>query len=685
MADSPASGGRAAWRPDGATRSRARLSRFMTETGRPSFEDLYRHSIDDIEGFTAEVLRFLDIRFDRFPDRILDVTADPAHPVWCPGGGLNISRTCLDKHLEAGAGGRLALIWEGEEGPASVRTLGYAELAALVGHCAAGLRACGLGRGDAVGLYLPMLPETVISLLALARIGAVAVPLFSGYGPAALIARLRDVEAKAVITCDAFPRRGKPVNARAALDEAAAACPTLRLIIVAARPSTEAARSGIPESQPGDIPPSTARRLSWNDLLDLGQAPGADASPAPTAAEDPLIVLYTSGTTGKPKGILHTHCGFPVKAAQDMAFGTDVGPGDRITWVTDIGWMMGPWLIYGATILGATLVLYDGAPDFPGPDRLWEFCARHRVGILGISPSLIRACMHRGGDLPSRHDLSALRILASTGEPWDPESWQWFFDKVGGSKLPIINYSGGTEISGGILMGNPLLPIAPCAFSAPCPGMAAEVWGEAGKPVDSGMVGELVIRKPWIGMARGFWRDPDRYLATYWSRWPGTWVHGDWARRDVDGQWYILGRSDDTLKVAGKRVGPAEVESILCADPRVAEAAVIGVPDPKKGQAMIAFCVGVTPEIPTSLEGELLEKVAAALGRPLRPERAHFVPALPRTRNAKVMRRVLRAAYLGEDPGDVSALENPGALAAIARARGDGTGERARAEGGKHG
>jgi acetyl-CoA synthetase len=673
----------------------------MTETGRPSWEALYRHSIDDVEGFTAEVLRFLDIRFDRFPDRILDVTADPAHPVWCPGGMLNISRTCLDKHLEAGSGDRPALIWEGEEGPASIRTLSYFEVADQVGRCAAGLRACGLGQGDAIGLYLPMLPETAISLLALARIDAVAVPLFSGYGPAALIARLQDVEAKAVITCDAFPRRGKPVNARAALDEAAAACPSLRLIIVASRTGVETAGPGalgndgrtIFEHAQASAPP---RRLYWNDLLDLGRAPGADASPAATAAEDPLIVLYTSGTTGKPKGILHTHCGFPVKAAQDMAFGADVGPGDRITWVTDIGWMMGPWLIYGAAILGATLVLYDGAPDFPGPDRLWEFCARHRVGILGISPSLIRAAMHRGehgkqggeagrDDLRARHDLSALRILASTGEPWDPESWQWLFDKVGGGKLPIINYSGGTEISGGILMGNPLLPIAPCSFSAPCPGMAAEVWDESGKPVAPGTVGELVIRKPWIGMARGFWRDPDRYLATYWSRWPGTWVHGDWARRDADGQWYILGRSDDTLKVAGKRVGPAEVESILCADPRVAEAAVIGVPDGKKGQAMIAFCVGVTPEIPPSLEGELLEKVAAALGRPLRPERAHFVPALPRTRNAKVMRRVLRAAYLGEDPGDLSALENPGALAAIARARGDGPGERDGEGGGPHG
>lgn len=675
MADSPASGGRAAWQPDGATRSRARLTRFLADTGRTSWESLYRYSIKDVEGFTADVLRFLDIRFDKAPDRILDDSRGPEWPVWCPGGRLNISRSCLDKHVEAGAGGRMALIWEGEEGPGSARSLTYAQLAAAVNRCAAGLRAAGLARGDAVGLHLPMLPETVVALLALARIGAIAVPLFSGYGPAALATRLNDVEAKAVFACDAFPRRGKRIAAGAALAEAAADCPTLGIIIEVRRPGAIDPAGRVPDGPTESRP----HRLDWDDLLALGSTPDADAAPAPTAAEDPLLILYTSGTTGKPKGIVHSHCGFPVKAAQDMAFGTDVGPGDRITWVTDIGWMMGPWLIYGSAILGATLVLYDGAPDYPGPDRLWEVCARHRVGILGISPSLIRSLMKHGKHGPGsggpavRHDLSSLRILASTGEPWNPEPWRWLFDEVGGGRLPIINYSGGTEISGGILMGNPLLPVSPCAFAAPCPGIAAEVLDEAGRPAPAGAVGELAIRKPWIGMARGFWRDPERYLAAYWSRWPGIWVHGDWARRDPDGQWLILGRSDDTLKVAGKRVGPAEVESILTADRRVVESAVIGVPDEAKGQAMIAFCVGVSSEVPAgggwgSVESELLDKVAADLGRPLRPERVHFVGALPRTRNAKVMRRVLRAAYLGEDQGDVSALENPASLAEIARA-----------------
>jgi acetyl-CoA synthetase len=548
-----------------------------------------------------------------------------------------------------------AVLWEGEEG--ARRALSYAGLAAEVEACAAGLRSLGLRRGDAVGLHLPMVPETVVALLAVGRIGGVAVPVFSGYGPAAIATRLRDVGARALVTCDAFPRRGAPVAAKAVADEAVAGSPEVRHLIVVRRLGAS-------------VPMRSGRDLGWEELLARGAAAGAGAGAAePTGAEDPLLVLYTSGTTGKPKGILHTHCGFPVKAAQDMAFGTDVGPGDRIAWVTDLGWMMGPWLIYGALLLGATMVLYDGAPDHPGPDRLWALCEAHRVGVLGLSPTLVRALMTHGdrGDAAGRaRDLSALRVLGSTGEPWNPDPWWWLFRTVGGGRVPIINYSGGTEVSGGILMGNPLLPIKPCSFPAPCPGIAAEVLDAEGAPAPRGAVGELVIRRPWIGMARGFWRDPERYLETYWSRWPDVWVHGDWARVDPDGQWYILGRSDDTLKVAGKRVGPAEVESVLVGHDAVAEAAVVGVPDAVKGSAIVAFCVPAPGAPPSAALAEALrERVAAELGKPLRPERVVFVPALPRTRNAKVMRRVARAAYVGEPLGDVSALENPAAVEAI--------------------
>ena len=410
----------------------------------------------------------------------------------------------------------------------------------------------------------------------------------------------------------------------------------------------------------------------------------------PTLAEDPLIILYTSGTTGKPKGIAHTHASFPIKAAQDMAFGTDVGRGTRISWLTDIGWMMGPWLIYGALINGATICIYDGAPDYPEADRMWEFAAKHKVEILGISPTLIRSLATHGDDLPKKHDLSALRAFASTGEPWNPAPWWWLFEKVGDSKLPIINYSGGTEISGGILMNNPLIPIKPCGFSAPCPGMDVDILDENGESVPAGEVGELAIKKPWIGMARGFWKERERYLETYWSRFENIWVHGDFAMRDKDGHYFILGRSDDTLKVAGKRVGPAEVESLLVGDERVAEAAVIGIPDEIKGTAMVAFVVlagnadilsamsakreqtaeklesstDISPPSDdavkmTALQQELKAVVAKDMGKPLAPSRIHIVSALPKTRNAKVMRRVIRSAYLGEDAGDLSALENP--------------------------
>jgi acetyl-CoA synthetase len=670
---------RVAWRPDEPARARAQLTRFLSACGLDSLDALHRRSLEDIAWFTEQVLRFLNIEFDPPYSRVVDLSRGPAWPRWCVDGGLNISRSCLDGHRGSSFWNAPAVIWEGEEKTASgaERRLTYAELHGEVEKCAAGLRARGLGKGDAVGMHLPMMPETVVALLALARIGAVAVPLFSGYGPTAIAARLQDVQAKALFTCDAFPRRGKAVPCKTTADEACAGCPELAHVIVVRRMGME-------------VPMRAGRDLAWEELLRLGAAAPPDARRAePTDAEDPLLILYTSGTTGRPKGIVHAHCGFPVKAAQDMAFGTDVGAGDRISWVTDIGWMMGPWLIYGAALLGATLALYDGAPDYPDPGRLWDFCARHQVGILGISPSLIRALAGRGDDWPARHDLSRLRILASTGEPWNPAPWHWLFEKVGRGRLPIINYSGGTEISGGILMGNPLMPLKPCAFPAPCPGMAADVVDEQGRSVRE-TVGELVIRQPWIGMARGFWRDPERYLATYWSRWPGVWVHGDWARVDGEGHWYITGRSDDTLKIAGKRVGPAEVESILVGNGLVTEAAVIGVPDEAKGQAMIAFCVPASPTVtasptatasptvpasgtaPADLAQSLMRRVAEELGKPLRPEKIFFVPALPRTRNAKVMRRVIRAAYLGEELGDVTALENPAAVEAIRSAGREG-------------
>jgi acetyl-CoA synthetase len=404
----------------------------------------------------------------------------------------------------------------------------------------------------------------------------------------------------------------------------------------------------------------------WHELVD--PQPSV-AETEPTSAEDVLMLIYTSGTTGRPKGAVHTHCGFPVKAAQDMAFGTDLHPGELIYWMTDMGWMMGPWLVFGSLLLGGTFLIYDGAPDYPAADRLWSLVERHRVTTLGISPTLIRALITHGEQPIRDHDLSSLRLFASTGEPWNPDPWLWLFEKVGESKRPIINYSGGTEISGGIVMGNPILPLKPCAFSAPCPGIAADVFDDQGQSV-RGQVGELVIKAPWIGMTRGFWKDPERYEETYWSRWPGIWVQGDFAAVDSDGMWYILGRSDDTIKIAGKRLGPAEIESVMVNHPSVVEAAAIGVPDPVKGSQVIVFCVLKEPDTDIdAMRSDLRMLVASAMGKPLIPRDILFVTDLPKTRNAKVMRRMIRAAYLGEDPGDTSSLLNPEAVEQIRRAR----------------
>lgn len=637
-----------AWTPTPDVIERAQLTRFMKQVGVKAWEELYAFSIRDVEKFTEEVLKFLDITLDPPYEKLLDTSNGIEFPKWfrsAPSAGLNITTMCLDRWQTDEMKDQPAVIFEAEDGEARVAS--YDELLELVEQCSVGLRSKGFGKGDAIAIHLPMTVETVAVLLALNRIGAIAMPVFSGYGVDAIASRLNAVGAKALFTSDGFTRRGKFYNSLSVAEEATAQCPTLTdvFIIRNTKETVTNAFEGISSTE-------------FNDLLAVAEGTVLE----PTSAEDPLIILYTSGTTGKPKGIAHTHASFPIKAAQDMAFGTDVGKGTRICWYTDLGWMMGPWLIYGALINGATICIYDGAPDYPTPDRMWEFCAKHKVEVLGISPTLVRslAAAERSDGKPphERNDLSSLRILASTGEPWNPDPWWWLFNEVGGGKLPIINYSGGTEIAGGILMGNPILPIKPCSFPAPCPGMDVDIFDENGKSVERGHVGELVIKQPWIGMARGFWQEKERYLDAYWRRFEGIWVHGDWAMEDADGCWYILGRSDDTLKVAGKRVGPAEVEGILVSHPDVVEAAVIGVPDEVKGTAMVAIVVASADDAAV-LAAELKALVAHEMGKPLAPSAIHFVSALPKTRNAKVMRRVIRAAYLGEDAGDVSSLENP--------------------------
>jgi acetyl-CoA synthetase len=640
-------GGEIAWRPTPEMIEGARLTEFMRLHAIQDFDALMERSVGDIAWFTDAVLKFLDIRFEQPYTQVVDLSQGKAWPLWCLEGKMNIVQNCLDKYIGTPTEDQNALIWEGEEGQSAALT--YGQLTRKVNQAANGLRALGLGKGDAVGLFMPMTPEVVIALLAIAKIGGIILPLFSGYGVSAVATRLADAGAKALFTADGFFRRGVPVNMKSIADRAAERVASLQHLIVVNRANL-------------DVPMKPGRDLWWHAHI---QSQPEQSRTEITDAEDVLMVIYTSGTTGRPKGAVHTHCGFPVKSAQDMAFGTDLHPEEIIYWMSDMGWMMGPWLVFGALLLGGTFLIYDGAPDYPGPDRVWELAERHKVTILGLSPTLVRSLIPFGEEPFRQHDLSSVRFFASTGEPWNPDPWMWLFETVGQGTRPIINYSGGTEISGGILSGNPILPLKPCAFSAACPGIDADVFDEDGKPVRE-QVGELVIKNPWIGMTRGFWNDPQRYEETYWSRWQGVWVHGDFAAVDSDGMWYILGRSDDTIKVAGKRLGPAEVESILVDHPQVLEAAAIGVPDEIKGNRVVVFCVLKEGcENCDELRQELARQLVSAMGKPLAPREILFVSDLPKTRNAKVMRRMIRAAYLGQDPGDTSALVNPEVVSEI--------------------
>ena len=635
------------WQPTAEYTNQAHLTRFIQKNNLTDFSDLLERSTRDVGWFTEAILQYLDIQFYTPYNQILDLSRGIAWPRWVVGGEMNIVHNLLDKYMGSEVEQRTALISEHESG--EIETFTYGQLYRKVNQVANALRSLGLGPGDAVGLFMPMTWEIVVAMLGIAKIGVIILPLFSGYGSGAVASRLADADAKALFTVDAFQRRGKFVNMKAVADLAVEQLPSLKHMIVL-------------NSAGAQVNFVHGRDHWWHELVE----PQSEVAETEVVdAEQILMIIYTSGTTGRPKGAVHTHTSFPVKAAQDMAFGTDVHPGECIYWITDMGWMMGPWLVFGTMILGGTYLIYDGAPDYPHSDRLWEMVEHHRITTLGISPTLIRSLMASDKQSFQSFDLSSIKLFASTGEPWNPDPWMWLFENIGGGKRPIINYSGGTEIAGGILMGNPLLPLKPTAFSAPCPGIAADIFDEEGLPVRN-QVGELVIKVPWIGMTRGFWGDPDRYEETYWSRWPGTWVQGDFGVVDEDGQWYILGRSDDTIKIAGKRVGPAEIESILVAHPAVIEAAAIGVPDEIKGSQVIVLCVLAPENSPSdTLEQELKNLVAISLGKPLKPSQILFVVDLPKTRNAKVMRRMVRAAYLGIDPGDTSSLVNPESLAGI--------------------
>jgi acetyl-CoA synthetase len=493
-----------------------------------------------------------------------------------------------------------------------------------------------------------MITEAAVACYAVAALGAVIVPLFSGFAPQAISARIRDAEASIAIVASSTTRRTRRLPLKAQLDEALVECPSVRHVVVI-----------------GDDAVDGDREISWAELL---AGPPAELEPVAMTPAEPLLLGYTSGTTGRPKGAVHTHAGFLVKTATEIAYSFDQSAGDVFFWVTDLGWIMGPLSLIGSHANGAAVVLYEGSPDVPDVDRLWDIASRHGVTMLGVSPTLIRTLRAAKPEGPSGIDLSSVRVIGSSGEPWDPSAYEWLARDVFGGRVPIINFSGGTEVGGSFLAPYPVHDIASCSVGGPSLGMDVDVVDEAGASV-RGDVGELVCRQPWPSMTRGIWRDDERYLEAYWRRYPGIWHHGDFAQVIGD-QWYILGRSDDVMNVAGKRLAPAEVEAVLNAHAAVAESAVVGVPDSTKGEAVWAFWVPRDPTGP-DVSVDLAHLVGTQLGKPFAPSLVCPVPALPKTRSQKIVRRAIRAAALHTDPGDLSSAENPGALDGITAAVGE--------------
>ncbi len=617
------------WTPDAKTLADANVTRLMRRHGLPDFQALLARSIEDRDWFWPAVVEDLGLELDEPWHTVCDDSRGPAWATWFVGAKLNIATNCVHRWARE-LPDQIAAVFRGEDG--ARRDLTFAEQSQQVTKLAEALVGLGVEPGDRVAIYLPMSPEAAVASHACAHIGAVQVPIFSGFAAPAVAQRLQDSEAKVAITVERSWRRGREVPMRATLEEAHREAPALEHVVLA----------------------------PFDELL--ADCPGT-LEPLAVDSEHPYLLTYTSGTTGKPKGVLHVQGGFLVSIAREVGYQADGRPGEVIHFATDMGWIMGPWTVVGGGALGATIVYAEGAPDWPS-DRLWSLVEQERVTILGCSPTLIRALEPHGDPT---HDLSSLRIVVTTGEPWNPAPYRWLFEKVGGGRCPIINCSGGTEVGACFLSPTPASPIKECSVGGPALGMAMDVVDDDGRSVVStGAVGELVCRRPFPGMTRGFWRDPDRFVDTYWSRFPGVWTHGDWASVDGDGFWFLHGRSDDTLNIAGKRIGPAELESAAVAHAAVSEAAAVGVPHEVKGEVAWVFCILRPGSEPSDeLAADVRETVADALGKAFAPNRIIFVDALPKTRSAKIVRRAVRATALGEDPGDLSSVENPEALDAI--------------------
>ncbi|HET6585987.1 MAG TPA: acetate--CoA ligase [Nannocystaceae bacterium] len=614
---------------------------------REVYDGMYRRSIEDPDGFWGELAAEL-YWFD--PPRTIRQW-DPPKARWFEGGTTNLAYNCLDRHVTAGAADKRAIVWEGE--PGEIRTLTYGELLRQTSRFANALRKLGIGTGDRVVIYMGMVPEAAIAMLACARIGAIHSVIFGGFAADAVRDRVVDAGAKLIITQDGAWRRGKIVELKRQVDRALAQCPSVEHVIVLRRTN-----DGI-EMKPG-------RDLDWEEAVGT-VSDQCDA--VPVAAEHPLFILYTSGTTGKPKGVLHTTAGYMVGTHVTTKYVFDLRD-DDVYWCTaDVGWVTGhSYIVYGPLCNRATVVMYEGAPNHPAPDRFWDIIERHEVSVFYTAPTAIRAFIRWGDEHPKKHDMRSLRLLGSVGEPINPEAWMWYRDVIGGGRCPIVDTWWQTET--GAIMMSPLpgaIATKPGSCTLPFFGVVPKVVRNDGSEAEPNEGGYLVVDQPWPSMMRTIWGDDERFRQTYFSRFPGRYFTGDGARRDEHGYFWVMGRVDDVVNVAGHRLGTAEIESVLVAHEGVAEAAVVGRPDELKGQALVAFVTlkqGRTAD--AALREELADLVASEIGKFARPDAVRFADALPKTRSGKIMRRLLAELATGNAPtGDTTTLEDISVLAAL--------------------
>jgi acetyl-CoA synthetase len=635
------------FRPPKELVEKSNIKQFMDKHGIKDEDELRKRALSDIEWFWSEMAKEVGIGWFEEPKKVLEW--DSPYAKWFVGAKYNIVHDAVDKQAKLRKN-KIAYIWEGENG--EVRKITYGELYREVNKFANALKELGVRKGDRVAIYLPMLPELPIAMLACAKIGAIHTDVFSGFSPMALRDRINDAEAKLLITADGFYRRGSIVHLKEDADKALEGASSVEKVVVVRR-------IGL------NVPMQEGRDVWWDDVVN-GQPKECETEVMD--ANDTLFILYTSGTTGKPKGVIHAHGGYAVGTAATLKFVMDLKE-DDVYWCTaDIGWITGhSYIVYAPLILGATTVLYCGAPDFPDAGRWWEMIERYGVTVFYTAPTAIRMFMRLGEEWVKKYDLSSLRLLGSVGEPINPEAWYWYYKNIGNERCPIMDTWWQTETGHFIITPLPVTPLKPGSATKPFPGIDVDVFDDDGNSLYGRNVGGyLVIKKPWPGMLRGVWKNPERYFKTYWEKFRDVYLTGDAARVDEDGYFWIQGRLDDVLNVAGHRIGNSEVESALVSHPAVSEAAVVGKPHEVKGEAIVAFVVlrrGYQPS--EELKNELREHVVKEIGKIARPDEIFFVPDLPKTRSGKIMRRLVRAKLTGERIGDTSTLMNPEALVLV--------------------